>query len=365
MSILSIIASGGRTSPLDIAEAKGKGAKDASQLATEALGRKVKHAELEEWLDTRGHRETLRGAEGMKAEEFVGEDARDMRSEERKLSKEQASGKRKMLPSEIAMGIQKNMQTMHKMDVEDMFYRTQSITEDTTQAEYNKIRKDMPQEYADTLGLTGSLKDDLQKIQLAQVNAINNLPHLRNMQINAAKAAAGANKKTLKTPAKPPQISDVSQIMIKVEKDQDILSTDAWYSWNAPSKEAFVNDTQVQANSILVAEHNKAIQAADKGQHYVMKTPEQAIDEAIFFQKAMLHDGNAEGIEYLSADEAEQQYRRWSVSEQPRLAQQVKGFNTKTGVQKQVFMRKLYEAYMTDRYNRKLIEKREAEAYGQ
>lgn len=364
MSILDLIA-GKQVTALDVAKAGGAGAKDASNLATSALSRRVKQAELDEWLEAKPTRKATRAAKTMEAEEFVGEPAQETRRTERKLRKEKAKGDIKKLPSEVALSIHSTMNKMHILDQEDIFARTATLHENSTQEEYAAIYKDLPTPYKDNLGLTGKFSDDALKISTVQNAAINNLGHTRAMQLARAKAKGKSTGK-FKTPPKPYFIKDFESVVQYLEQDQEIGNLSPTFSFTTDADElsAIANNVHLRANGLLAKDHQKAVSAADSNQHYAMMTPEEALEKSAFVEKALLHDAKADDLEFLRPEKAQVQYQTWSRNTIPVLEKQIKNFHRKTGQQKNTYIQKAYEAYMTERYLRKITNVKESNAYG-
>lgn len=378
MGILDIIATGGG-SPLETAKAGGQGAQagmnvsiGASELASQALGRRVKQAELDEWLESAPTRKKLRTAQGMEAEEFVSPLGQEQRREQRETSIVTDKAKQKLSPYETNLQVRQLMSQTHQTDQADLFYRTQHLTADSSQEDYSRVFKDLPDSYAKALNLTGNYKQDMQTIGMAQAAAKDNLPHLRRLE-ELQLANRGKGKGTYKTPPPPAKMAEAPELRMYVAQDSDLNNMASWWK-GMDTDEQYIDQVAsavgVRADSIANASHQRAVYAINNGQYMEVIQPQEAMKQAMTIQKALLHDARySQGRPtYLTPEEALVQQNTWTNNTAGNLMADKTPmgtrFRTMTGMQKTEYLNKIYETYMVDRYQRLMVGRGEGLVYG-
>jgi len=342
MSLLDAIASGGRTSGLDVAKAGTQGQMAASKLADASLSRKVKQSEYEDYLDNAEVRR-------QKRDEFTSEEGQEARATKR----------------EAGMSTdEQTIATAKKQEFWDLAGFT--MDESTSQEDYNGVYSQIDPGLREKAKLTGVWANDKEKVRKVLDTTKESVKHIQDLE-KLSTTAKGKGASKLHKPSAPPLLKDPAAARIYVSADPELA--DLARTWSTDTDVDNIDNiavkVQISANAAMSESFRIAQINSSVGRPWDQLQVRDAMAAALEQEKSYLVDLSEEGntIKYLPTGEAIQQRNDWIATQGERQAIALPSMRSLTPQMFRKRMNDIYENYMLELYRAKKLNMNESAAY--
>ena len=342
MSLIDQIASGTRTSPLDVARAGTQGQMDASKLADASLSRKIKQAEYDDYLEGAPKRKMVR-------DEFTSEEGQEARS----------------IKQEAGMSAdEQKIATAKKQEFWDLVGFT--TDEGTTQEDYNGVFSQIDPVLRGKAKLTGVWANDKEKVRKVLDTTKDSVTHIQALELAVTKAKGkGASK--LHKPSAPPLIKDPASARMFVDADPELANLAGFWSTDTDdrNKDIIANKAMVRANTNMSKSYNSAVINSSVGKGWNQLQANDAMKAALEQEKSLLvKDDEGSEITFLNVDEATEQKTKWIANQGEQYIIKYPSMRSLTPQMFQKRMDDIYESYMLHAYRTKRLNLKENIVYG-